>query len=111
MSSAYIPEIEKPKGCMSCLFSYFTPQCDLYCPLLKQCVEPSYDCIDIDCKVKFLPNHGRLIEAESLKEVIHQHDYPLAARTNSIDFGMFTIGIDQAIDEAETIIDKEEKTS
>ena len=45
----------------------------------------------------------RLIDADELKEVIHDHDYRLADVTNSIDYGMFTIGIDQAIDECHAV--------
>lgn len=46
---------------------------------------------------------SRLIDADALKDVIRQHDYPLADRLNSIDNGMFTLGIFQAIDEQPTI--------
>lgn len=46
---------------------------------------------------------SRPIDADALKDVIRQHDYPLADRLNSIDNGMFTLGIFQAIDEQPTI--------
>jgi hypothetical protein len=45
----------------------------------------------------------RPIDADALKDVIQQHDYPLADRLNSIDTGMFTLGIFQAIDEQPTL--------
>ena len=45
----------------------------------------------------------RYIDADALKDVIQQHDYPLADRLNSVDNGMFTLGIFQAIDEQPTI--------
>lgn len=45
----------------------------------------------------------RAIDADVLKDVIQQHDYLLADRLNSIDNGMFTIGIFQAIDEQPTL--------
>jgi hypothetical protein len=45
----------------------------------------------------------RAIDADALKDVIQQHDYPLADRLNSIDTGMFTLGIFQAIDEQPTL--------
>lgn len=45
----------------------------------------------------------RPIDADALKDVIQQHDYPLADRLNSIDNGMFTLGIFQAIDEQPTL--------
>ena len=45
----------------------------------------------------------RLIDADTLKETVHAHDYVLIDRTNSTDKGMFTVGIMQAIDEQPTI--------
>lgn len=39
------------------------------------------------------------IEKEALRKIIHEHHYRLADAHNSRDWGMFTIGIDQAIDE------------
>lgn len=45
----------------------------------------------------------RLIDADALKETIHINHYPLRGGINSIDNGMWTIGIDQAIDEQATI--------
>lgn len=45
----------------------------------------------------------RYIDADALKDVIQQHDYPLADSLNSIDNGMFTLGIFQAIDQMPTI--------
>jgi len=45
----------------------------------------------------------RYIDADALKDVIQQHDYPLADRLNSVDNGMFTLGIFQAIDEQPTL--------
>lgn len=45
----------------------------------------------------------RAIDADVLKDVIQQHDYLLADRLNSIDNGMFTIGIFQAIDQMPTL--------
>lgn len=41
----------------------------------------------------------RLIDADKLIKTIEEHDYPLADECDSIDRGMFTIGIMQAIDE------------
>ena len=45
----------------------------------------------------------RYIDADALKDVIQQHDYPLADRLNSVDNGMFTLGIFQAIDQMPTV--------
>lgn len=44
-----------------------------------------------------------LIDADALKETIHIHHYPLRDGMNSIDNGMWTIGIYQAIDETPTV--------
>ena len=41
----------------------------------------------------------RMIDADALKDVIQQHDYPLSDKLNSIGNGMFTPGIFQAIDQ------------
>jgi len=46
----------------------------------------------------------RLIDADALKEVITANHYLLSSRNNSIDYGMFTTGIIQAIDNAPTVI-------
>lgn len=45
---------------------------------------------------------SRYIDADELLETIQQHDYLLATRNGSIDNGMFTIGIKQAVDEQPT---------
>lgn len=45
----------------------------------------------------------RLIDASELQKRIHEHDYLLKDAFNSIDSGMFTIGIDYAIQTAPTI--------
>ena len=45
----------------------------------------------------------RLIDADALMETIRAHDYPLRSHFNSTDNGMFTIGIQQAVDEQPTV--------
>lgn len=45
----------------------------------------------------------RLIDADALMDVIRQHEYRLATKQGSIGYGMFTIGIQQAVDEQPTI--------
>ena len=45
----------------------------------------------------------RLIDADALMDVIRQHEYPLATKQGSIDYGMFTLGIQQAVDEQPTV--------
>ena len=46
---------------------------------------------------------ARLIDADALMDVIRQHEYRLATKQGSIDYGMFTLGIQQAVDEQPTI--------
>ena len=45
----------------------------------------------------------RLIDADALMDVIRQNEYRLATKQGSIDYGMFTLGIQQAVDEQPTI--------
>ena len=45
----------------------------------------------------------RPIDADALMNVIRQHEYRLATKQGSIDYGMFTLGIQQAVDEQQTI--------
>ena len=45
----------------------------------------------------------RLIDADALMETIRGNEYPLTSHLNSRDNGMFTIGIQQAVDEQPTI--------
>ena len=49
------------------------------------------------------PSEKRLIDADALMDVIRQHEYRLATKQGSIDYGMFTLGIQQAVDEQQTI--------
>ena len=45
----------------------------------------------------------RPIDADALMDVIRQHEYRLETKQGSIDYGMFTLGIQQAVDEQPTI--------
>lgn len=45
----------------------------------------------------------RCIYAEKLRDLIYRHHYVLVDSTNSRDYGMFTVGIEQAIDECPTL--------
>ena len=45
----------------------------------------------------------RRIDADALMDVIRQHEYRLATKQGSIDYGMFTLGIQQAVDEQPTV--------
>ena len=49
-----------------------------------------------------MANEKRLIDADALMDVIRQHEYRLATKHGSIDYGMFTTGIQQAVDEQPT---------
>ena len=50
-----------------------------------------------------LSSGKRLIDADALMNVIRQHEYRLETKQGSIDYGMFTLGIQQAVDEQQTI--------
>ena len=52
---------------------------------------------------EMLSSGKRLIDADALMNVIRQHEYRLATKQGSIDYGMFTLGIQQAVDEQQTI--------
>lgn len=45
----------------------------------------------------------RPIDADTLMETIRENEYPLTSHLNSRDNGMFTIGIQQAVDEQPTL--------
>ena len=45
----------------------------------------------------------RPIDADALMETIKAHDYLLVSHINSRDSGMFTLGIQQAVDEQNTL--------
>ena len=45
----------------------------------------------------------RLIDANALMETIRTHDYPLRDYFNSTGRGMYTVGIQQAVDEQPTV--------
>ena len=62
-----------------------------------------------ECPLAEVPTpHGRLIDAEALEAAIHEHDYYLKDMFNSTDHGMFTVGIEQIISEAPTVIEADE---
>ena len=50
-----------------------------------------------------MANEVRLIDANSLMKTVQANDYMLCSLTNSTDRGMFTSGIQQAVDEQPTI--------
>ena len=99
MSGIYIKGMEMPKDCKNCPML-----CDYSCRVLQ--LEPDWGKSGRDdrCHLIPVPPHGRLIDADALMEIIKAHDYPLRAHFNSTDNGMFTIGIQQVVDELPTII-------
>jgi len=96
--SVLIRGMEMPTSCAECRFN------GVYCYAKGD--ENQYS--KLPCPLVPVPPHGRLIDADALKEIIKAHDYPLRAHFNSTDNGMFTIGIQQAVDETPTIIPAEE---
>ena len=46
----------------------------------------------------------RLIDTDELMSIIKANDYLLSSHINSTDRGMFTIGIQQAVDMCETVV-------
>ena len=58
------------------------------------------------CPLVEVKTHGRLIDADVLKETIVSNVYPVSDCFNSRDYGMFwTGGIEKAIDETPTVIE------
>lgn len=105
--SVYIPSMEMPTSCYKCPL-WWRDGVDIVCPVAHE----QFSVADVNilyyrldnCPLVTVPEHGRLIDADALMEIIKAHDYPLWAHFNSTDNGMFTIGIQQAVDETPTII-------
>lgn len=73
----------------------------------KVTIDGDLECKQIATAVPVQP-HGRLIDADELMQTIREHDYPLTAYPlNSTDNGMFTLGIQQAVDETPTVVEAE----
>lgn len=102
----YIKGMEMPGGCGDCPCNIYG-DCDAVTPR-KQKYRWSGDTRPDWCPLVEIPPHGRLIDADALMETIRAHDYPLKSHFNSTDNGMFTLGIQQAVDEAPAIIPAEE---
>lgn len=45
---------------------------------------------------------SKYVDTDKLLDLINAHHYKLADKDNSMDYGMFTVGIKQAIDEMPT---------
>lgn len=78
MSGIYIPGMEMPKGCHSCLYSYlgrdysrmFCGIDDHYIADLQQWDKPYFwGHKDDSCPIIPVPDHGRLIDANAVKGV------------------------------------------
>ena len=111
MADILIRGMEMPKeGCKDCLLVKRGQVFDI-CPFLKREVNGNVERggKPLDCPLVPVPPHGRLIDADALMNLIREHSYPLTAHFNSTDYGMFTIGIQQAVDETPTIIEAEEE--
>lgn len=115
MSGILIRHFIVPSKCMECEWrdAEACGQCELmignpFMSLSDQYAHCPFQMIAKRHPLVPVPPHGRLIDADALMGVIRAHDYPLKAHFNSTDNGMFTIGIQQAVDEAPTIIPAEE---
>jgi len=88
-----IKDMEMPKNCGAC-------------PLKASCVHRIYLERRPDyCPLVPVPDHGRCVDADEVKRIVQEHDYLLRDPIlNSTDRGMWTIGVFQAIDEAQTVI-------
>lgn len=53
--------------------------------------------------------HGRLVDADEVMLKVKTHDYPLATMKGSRDYGMFTPGFQQAVNETTTIVPAEKE--
>ena len=79
MSGVYIPNMEMPSGCAECplemyYFNTGETRCRATNKVLEAAYRPtSYEKRDADCPLIPVPDHGRLIEAERLKEVFHRN--------------------------------------
>lgn len=107
--SLIIKDMNMPKSCHDCAMRYIAIGLDFECVFTYDDVG---DCIErrhANCPLEEVHTpHGRLIDAYKLMKVIEDNDYTLRSCLNTVDRGMFTIGIKQAIDESPTIIEAEQ---
>ena len=106
MAGLYIPNERRPMSCVYCICYNYN---DDYCQVTQG--EPlSPDEMKSKCPLVEIPAHGRLIDADALMQKIQENHYLLENPYGiSVDYGMFTVGIQQAVDETPTIIPAEEK--
>ena len=100
----YIPNMKMPKVCIECQMEYDNICCSLLNKGFWQEDLDEYKEKLSDCPLVEVAPHGRLIDADKLMANIRAHDYLLTAMCNSQENGMFTCGIQQVVDEADTII-------
>ena len=109
--SIFLRGVDMPECCCGCPCCYEKADGSCFCTAVKD--GELCDIEDLDqrlpnCPAEDVPEpHGDLIDADKLMKVIEENDYTLSSRLNTIDRGMFTIGIKQAIDESPTIIKAE----
>ena len=109
MADVLIGGMEMPKSCRECYekgICYYISRLS-YCPLLMEESPAKWvlkNKFHPYCRLIPVPDHGRLVDADAVKDIVQAHDYPLRGGINSVDNGMWTIGIFQAIDEAPTVI-------
>ena len=116
--SVFLKGVDMPESCSECpcchevqmdmrgnLYEYFC-SADDNIPTIENITNGRLN----SCQAVSVPDkHGRLIDADAFMKVVEENDYVLVAEHNTTDRGMFTIGIQQAIEEAPTIIEAEEE--
>ena len=107
MSGIYIPmnHINMPENCASCRFivgSGGTFPRELFCDITKKDIA-DYHAKAADCPLVFVPDHGRLIEAEPVMKYITDG-------LNSGEFGYDQIKVLTEIQYAPTIIPADKET-
>lgn len=64
MSGVYIRDLEMPKSCLRCYFSKMAANGFVWCTLIER--HCSMDDTAVNCPLAPVPDHGRLIDADSL---------------------------------------------
>ena len=74
MSGVYIKNMEMPKNCGECLLAKLSPTGEsLICNYILSRV--SWEEIPFDCPLIPVPEHGRLIDADTLHEELYALEY------------------------------------
>ena len=93
MSGVYIPKIEMPESCWDCFACH-----DGWC-IINQKIE-GHRTVTHSCPLIPVPDHGRLIDADALKEHFpHDEDWDYPVNTHSL--------VCETIDDVPTIIPAE----